>query len=226
MRNIRILVVASLAIVVSALSQEAPPVPSPRVSVSAGLSVAYVRAKDLTDMANTTQGAAESLPSFKTAVEFFAAISIPVSDRWAIKCDYTYFLASYNVSTSGTMGLAENSVTGHFPSILAQYVILNAGVYNLKVAAGGGYHFGSVAKRFFTEDDTYSGTGVGVIGDLEANTAFGEHIYVYIGGIVRWEGIGPLSDARGRNAGVAADGSATTMHMFGAAARLGFSYLF
>ncbi|MEI7652535.1 MAG: hypothetical protein WCJ96_11075, partial [Verrucomicrobiota bacterium] len=109
--NSRWNLIAACFIAASAASaQDNRPVAGPRVSISAGLSVAYVRAKDLTDMANATPGAAESVPSFKTAAEFFASFSVPISGRWGIKCEYAYFLASYSIPTSGGTGTAEYGV--------------------------------------------------------------------------------------------------------------------
>jgi hypothetical protein len=62
--------------------------------------------------------------------------------------------------------------------------------------------------------------------ELEANTAFGDHLFAFLGGNLRWEFIGGLLDGSGVSPGVASGGSGVTLHSFGVGARLGACYLF
>ncbi|RPH36011.1 hypothetical protein EHM92_05225 [bacterium] len=198
-----------------------------RVGVAGGMGVSYMSMTDVVDLANATMGNYQRLPEFKSAAEFFGAATVPVSHDWVLKLEYAYVLASYNVSTTFGNGQAEYTAMAHLPSIIVQYVLLNEPVYNVKIGAGGGYHFGTLEAKFFTQDDRYSGTGPGLVLDAEGNTAFGESLYAYLGMNLRWDFIGELTNSMGMTPGVSGEGiAATTMQFFGLGARLGFTFYF
>jgi hypothetical protein len=193
-----------------------------RPGFSAGMGVSYVNPTDIANLVNSTPGTRERVSEFKAAVEFYGGISVPLSEEWGLKVEYSYLLGSYNV-TSG-FGPAEYTFVTHMPSLIGQYVIVNEGVYNVKIGFGGGYHFGSLSQRIANLEDTYSGSGPGVLVDLEANTAFGDHLYGYLGAVVRWEFVGGLTNANGQSPRLTVGSSETTMNYFGIGARLGFTY--
>ncbi|MBP1646751.1 MAG: hypothetical protein H6Q30_196 [Bacteroidetes bacterium] len=198
-----------------------------RVGMAGGMGVSYLSMTDVVDLANATPGNYQRLPEFKSAVEFFGAATVPVSPDWVLKLEYAYILASYNVTTSFGNGQAEYTVTAHLPSLIVQYVLLNEHVYNVKVGAGAGYHFGSLDAKFFTQDDRYSGDGPGVVLDAEGNTAFGESLYAYLGVNLRWDFIGAITNDMGMPPGTAGDTiTGPTMQFFGLGARLGFTFYF
>ncbi len=198
-----------------------------RVGVAGGMGVSYVSMTDVVDLANATPGNYQRLPEFKAAAEFFGAATVPVSPDWVLKLEYAYILASYNVSTSFGNGQAEYTATAHLPSLIVQYVLLSEPVYNVKVGAGAGYHFGSLDVKFFTQDDRYSANGPGVVLDAEGNTAFGESLYAYLGLNLRWDFIGTLTNEMGMTPGAAGDTvTGPTMQFFGLGARLGFTFYF
>ncbi len=198
--------------------------PSPRASLSAGMGVEYASYSDVTGLVNATVLPTERVPRFKSAVEFFGACTLPLSDLWLLKFEYAYTLGSW--SPLGAFGPASFSVTAHMPSVILQYMLADRGVYNVRVGAGGGYHFGILAEKYLSLDDTFRGKGPGMVIEIEANTAFGDHLFAYLGGNIRWEFIGGLLDASGVSPGIASGGSGVTLHSFGAGARLGACYLF
>lgn len=214
---------AALCLVTQAGAQTAPAV-APRVSLSAGMGVEYASYSDVTTLINAYFSAGQAVPRFKSAVEFFGACAVPVSDPWLLKFEYAYTLATF--SPQGAYGPATFNVTYHMPSLILQYMLLDRGVYNVRVGAGGGYHFGSMEVNSYYFGGTFTGKGAGLVLEAEANTAFGDHLYAYLGGNIRWESVGPLLDSSGESPGVASSGSAVTLHSFGAGARLGLSYLF
>ena len=198
--------------------------PAPPVSLSAGMGVEYASYPDVTGLINATVLPSERVPQFKSAVEFFGAFALPLSELWLVKFEYAYTLASW--SPQGAFGPASFSVAAHMPSVILQYMLTDRGVYNVRVGAGGGYHFGALAEKYLSLDDTFRGKGPGVVIEIEANTAFGDHLFAYLGGNIRWEFIGGLLDGPGVSPGVASGGSGVTLHSFGAGARLGACYLF
>ncbi len=191
-----------------------------RWGVSGGMGVSYINAQDVVDLVSSR--ANQRMPAFKAAVEFFGNLVVPVSEEWSIKCEYAYILGSYNFNSS--FGSAEASFNAHMPSVIAQYSLVDEGVYNVKIGLGGGYHFGSYSETIFGSENTYKGKGIGTTADLEANTAFSENLYAYLGADLRWEFIGDLTDSAGKSPIVS--NLPITLHFFGLGARLGFSYYF
>ncbi len=193
------------------------------IAVSAGLGVCYVDAVDIVNLVNSlnaTSLSSERASQFKAAVEFFGTAAIQVSPDWVLTLDYGYLLGSYNADTQPYP--AQITFTAHLPSLVLHYVLADEGVYNFRVGGGLGYHFGMLSESYGSTDLQYSGKGVGMLIDLEGNTAFGEHLFAYLGATLRWEFIGDLTNA----AGVGPFAQPTTLHMFGVGARLGFTYYF
>ncbi len=191
-----------------------------RPGVSAGMGVCYISAPDLVDLVNATPGAVERLSQFKAAVDFFGIVSVPITPDWVLKLEYSYVLSSYNIETQ--YGTVQNTVVMHMPTLIAQYLLVDRGIYNVKIGAGAGYHIGVLEEQFISEN--FSAGGLGFVLDLEANTAFGEHVYVYLGGDLRWDLIGDLKTSTGNSPGGTT--FQPTLHLFGAGARLGFTYYF
>jgi len=195
---------------------------APRPSLAAGMGVEYASYPDVADLIAALPSSA--VAQFKPGVEFFGSLAFPLSDLWLLKFEYAYGLASW--SPQGPFGPAEFNVATHMPSLILQYVLTDRGVYNVRAGAGGGYHFGSLSEKYLSLDNTYSAKGPGLVLEVEANTAFGDHLYAYLGANIRWEFIGRLLDDSGGSPGVASGGSPATLHSFGAGARLGACYLF
>ena len=220
----RMMIVAAALCTGAALQAQTPSGAGPRFSLSAGMGVEYASYADVTTLMNSTIVPAQAVPRFKSAVEFFGAGAVPISGPWLLKLEYAYSIASF--SPQGAYGPASISVTYQMPSLILQYMLLDAGVYNVRAGAGGGYHFGSVQEKYFVINTTYTGKGPGAVIEIEANTAFGDHLYAFLGANIRWESVGTIMDPSGVSPGVASGGGAVTLHSFGAGARLGASYLF
>ena len=196
--------------------------PGGRVSALGGMGVDYVNVQDVVNLVNASVISGGREPEFKAAVIFFGGVVLPVSESWSCKVEYAYLLGSYSIS--GFFGNTEFTFISHMPSILFQYLLASEPTYTVRVGAGGGYHFGELHSRVATIEDRYSGKGLGVLLDLEGNTAFGESLFGYLGLEMRWDFVGRLTDPAGRTPGP--PGSETTMHFFGAGAKFGFSYFF
>jgi hypothetical protein len=206
-----------------ALSPEGTSSPKSRAGISAGMGVSYVNPQDVVDYINGAVRPAQRISDFKSAVEFFGALVFPVTSDWNLKLEYTYLLGTYNVPSQ--FGSAEFTFVVNMPTVIGQYVLVEEGAYNVKVGAGIGYHLGSLLEKYLTLDDKLTGHGVGVLLDLEANTAFGEDFFGYLGANLRWDFIGDLTNSsRTSTANLA--GLAPTLQFFSIGARLGFTYYF
>jgi hypothetical protein len=197
---------------------------APRVGISGGMGVSYVTAQDVVELINAAAGGTERVPDFKAGVEFFGTLVIPLSHEWACKVEYAYLLYSFN--TNSVYGPGEFTIAAHLPTLIGQFTLVDGGTYNVKLGAGVGYHFGTFNERYYSVDDRFSGKGVGTLVDLEANTAFSENFYGYLGGNLRWDFIGKLTNGVGREASITATGPAATLHFFSLGAKLGFTYYF
>ncbi|MDH4070166.1 MAG: hypothetical protein OEV30_07055 [Ignavibacteria bacterium] len=193
--------------------------PNRRIGISGGMGVSYFNATDIVDRVNGTGITTERADDFVAAAEFFGAVTYPLSADWALKLEYAYLITSYNVQT--IFPGSEFSVTVHMPMLIAHYILVDKGVYNVKAGAGLGYHYGSYVERYGTAGATFTGSGVGAKLDLEANTAFGESFYAYIGGDLRFDFIGSLKPEDNANAGV---GITPGLGFFSIGAKLGFTF--
>ncbi len=206
--------------------QSAPPMEPlmSRAGVAAGMGVSYVSAPDVVAVVNSLVYSTERLQQFRPGVEFFGAAVLPLSPDLALKLDYAYLLLSYDGETP--YGPGSFTVQAHLPTLVLQYALADAGLYDLKVGGGLGYHVGALSESYGTVNDRFTGQGLGMLGELEANTAFGDHLFGYLGAIVRWDFIGSLTSPSGKNAGGTASGGPPTLRFFGVGARLGMSYYF
>ncbi|MFN0158262.1 MAG: hypothetical protein ACKVRP_09360 [Bacteroidota bacterium] len=189
------------------------------ISVSGGMGVSYVSAPDIVDFVNAFSG--ERVPEFKSAIEFFGAIKFPLSPRWILKLEYAYMLGTYNVSNSG-----EFTFVGHLPSLIGQYVLVGEETYNVKIGAGLGCHVGILSAKDLTLVDDYSGKGIGTKLEVEANTAISESFFAYLGGDIRWDFIGQLTNDAGNAPPSPRTATVPTLHFFSVGAKLGFTFYF
>jgi hypothetical protein len=185
---------------------------------SAGLGVSYMRGIDIVDRINATGLTSERASDFNAGAEFFGAVAIPLNEDWVMKLEYAYLLIGYNVVPGGDF-----STSVHMPTVVAQYVLVDHGAYNVKGGLGLGYHVGRYAERYITVDDVYTGSGIGVKLDLEANTAFGRNFFGYLGGDARWGFLGDLSNGQDMSA---TTGIVPALNFFSVGAKLGFTYYF
>lgn len=191
-------------------------------SITAGMGVSYLSAQDVVDYVNALS-VGERSPEFKSAVEFFGAIAFPLSEVVAIKLEYAYLVTSYHVP--GFFGPGDVTMIAHLPTLLGQYVLLDERVYNVKVGVGAGYHFGTLTSGMGTFEEVFSGSGIGTKIDLEANTAFGESFFGYLGADLRWDFVGEARNSAGATPRGAAV-SPPTLHFFSLGAKLGFTFYF
>ncbi|HEX9006756.1 MAG TPA: hypothetical protein VF889_05650 [Bacteroidota bacterium] len=196
-----------------------------RIAVAGGLGVSYIRAGDLVTLVNGTSGALERVADFRSAAEFFAAGTIPLTSAWMLKIEYAYLLASYSVGTSFGTGVAQYTLGAHLPTLILHRVLVSNPMYDLKAGAGVGFHVGTVSRSSFLLDDNFSARGLGVVLDLEGDTAVSEHLFAFLDACLRWEWMGNLRDSQGRGP-AGPQGGAVTLNVFGPGAKIGVAYLF
>lgn len=195
----------------------------PRIGVAGGMGVSYVTAEDIANLVNARSAGGERVSDFKAGAEFFGSVSVPLSVAWGLKFEYSYLIYSYNL-TSLTYSASEITISAHLPTLYVQHTLVDAGTYNVKGGLGAGYHFGSLVERVGNIEERYTGKGFGSALDLEANTAFSESFYGYLGGNLRWDFIGRLTNELGRSPYLTSNSPAPTLNFFSAGARLGFTF--
>jgi len=187
------------------------------------MGVSYITAEDIANLVNARSVGGERAPEFKAGAEFFGSVSVPLSFEWGLKVEYSYLIYSYNL-TSLTYGTSEFTISAHLPTLYIQRSLVDAGTYNIKGGIGAGYHLGSLVERVGNIEERYTGKGFGSAVDLEANTAFSENFYGYLGGNLRWDFIGGLTNEFGRSPYLTGDTPVPTLNFFSAGARLGFTF--
>jgi hypothetical protein len=198
---------------------------SSRFAIAAGMGVEYLGATDVTDYINglvASVGGAQRVSSFKAGVGFFGAVLVPITNDFVVKGEYVYFVGSYNSSVS--FGQAEFTLTSHWPSVILQYVLWDQSLYNLKAGAGIGYHFTTLTQKFINDNADLKGKGLGTVLEIEANTAFGDHLFAYLGADLRFEFVGTLDRSYGSSTTGA--GGPPTGNAVSAGGRLGLSFIF
>ncbi len=217
MKTFSVTLLMTLLFFISARGEET--IVRSRPGLSAGMGVCYLNAPDIVALVNATAGTRES--DFKAVVEFFGAGSVPLSQDWALKLEYAYLLGGYTVP--GPFGGSEFTVTLQMPTLMLQYILAEEGVYNIKAGIGFGYHFGELRTNgALLGDASYNGKGLGSLLEFEANTAFGEDLFGFLGLEMRWDFVGNLKDEAGRSPGP----NAVALDFFGIGAKFGFSYYF
>lgn len=205
-----------------AQGREAPP-PASRFAISAGMGVNYVNPGDVVDMINGTFKPSQPIDQFHAGADFFGSLRVRLSEQWAVTAEYAYLLNSYNINAG--FGPGEFTMTVHMPTLLAHYLFVSEPYYDLGIGAGIGYHFGTLAIKYGTIDEPYTGTGPGIVIALTGNTALGERTFVHLAGNLRWEFLGEVRNAAGKSPGVNAQGGPVTLSAFSAGVRIGMTVL-
>ncbi len=208
----------------SIYGQNSGPDITSRLGISGGLGVSYHTAQDIVNRINGSGIAGKRVDDFKSAVEFFGAVSIPLTSEWIIKPEYAYMIASHSLPSAVGIANAEFSYVVHMPSMIVQYVLFTAPTYCVKAGAGFGYHLCTYNEKYSSVDRSFSASGAGSLLEFEASNALGDDLAVYLGVQARWDFIGDLKD----NAGNAPLGNLgpTSLNFFGIGARLGATYYF
>lgn len=164
--------------------------------VSAGMGVNIVRASGVVEYINSTALFSQRVDDWGTAVNFFGGIEIPINGEWNVRLEHSYLFKSYSfIGTNG--GTYDLFYSVNAPSILFQHVMSGKG-YFVKFGAGGGPHFGSVKQdvSLYGTSSTYSSSGFGLLCELSGQTAFDEHLYGYIGGVITGEFLGTIGTGK------------------------------
>jgi hypothetical protein len=224
-RRVHPAVVVALFLVLSCATvraQDTPP-PGPRFAISAGMGVNYISPGDVVDMINGAFKPAQKVGQFHAGADFFGSLRVRLSEEWAVTAEYAYLLNSYNIESG--YGPGEFMMTVHMPTLLAHYLFVSEPYYDLGVGGGIGYHFGTLAIKYGTIDEPYTGSGPGIMFALTGNTALGERAFVHLEGNLRWEFIGDVRNAAGKSPGVNAQGAPVTLDSFSAGVRIGMTFL-
>lgn len=165
------------------------------IAVAGGMGITAIAATDLVDYINATTLYAHRLDDFSSAAEFFGNIQLRWTDSWGGKLEYVYLINSHNIiSTNGTY---DYSYVIHMPMAIVQYLDMHTG-YAFKFGAGIGYHVALLSEQLQgTAPRNSTSRGVGIKVEGEANTVLDEHLYVYIGGDMRFSIMGAFKDSNG-----------------------------
>jgi hypothetical protein len=184
------------------------------------MGVSYMNPQDIADYVSALT--VNRVSDFTSAVEFFGAAGIPLSERWILTLEYAYLLGGYSGPGAGS----EFTFSVHMPTLLAHYVLVEEQFYNVRIGAGMGYHAGALSVRHVTIDDRFTAAGPAFKIDCEANTALGDDLFARLGADVRWDVMGELRNAAGQAPVAPAQGAAPTMNFFSVGAKLGATWYF
>jgi hypothetical protein len=197
---------------------------SSRIAISGGMGVNYHSAKDIVDRVNGSGVTTQRVGEFKSAVEFFVDASFPLSPEWVLKGDYAYMFTSHSVTSLVSISNADFFYAVHMPSLIVQYLLVDAPMYAIKAGVGAGYHVASYSEKYASQDKNFTASGLGTLLEIEGSNALGDDLAVYLGVQARWDFIGNLKDSAGNSP--IANLTSTSLQFFGVGARLGVTYYF
>jgi hypothetical protein len=197
------------------------------ISASGGLNISMIAAPTVVDYINTLSNSGNAASAFGTGIELFSALEFPVDESWGLKIDYGYIFKSYSIIPQ--YGGTQDFYYGiHAPSVLVQHVTSGNG-YFVKIAAGAGYHFGRIETitSIYGVTDIYTTSGPGFKAELVGQTALSENAYVHLGGTLRWELLGRVTDSNGNPLRLNSAGSQdVSLLLFAAGVEIGVAWYF
>jgi hypothetical protein len=192
--------------------------------ISAGLGVTVINATDIVDFVNAQLQGYSRQDDFATAAEFFGDVEFQVNECWSAKLEYAYLLKSYNVPSPYGQDFVY-SYNIHMPTAIVHYIVSGTG-YIVQFGGGLGYHIARFTEDITSTSQSYHSSGLGVKLEIEANTAFDEHLFGYVGGDIRDDIMARFKDDAGNPLTILGSGSTVSMSFFSLGLKFGLSYFF
>ncbi len=222
-RTVIVLVLSVLLVPGVAKTQNtAPDSVSYTGSLSAGLGVIVVTQKDIAAYINSGFTPVQSISEMTSAAEFYGAAEFGVTPSWIARLDYGYLLKTIEIPSPFGPNF-QFTYTVHMPTLLADYRIIGRGYY-IKFGGGLGYHFIQFKEDLAGQGNTWHGAGPAVKLELNGNVQLDTHLYVDLGGELRFDFLGDLKDDSGNTLNAAGNNVSATFA--GAGVRLGLLYTF
>lgn len=160
------------------------------VSASMGLDFkSSPRFRDYINM-NFAKGS-DQIASFKSAISFSAEADYKLDNSLAMGIEYNLQIDSYTTPV-GAGGIYDISYSIHRPTVVAYYILPGQG-YQFKFGGGVGYRYVNLSEKIFSSVD-YTASGFGILIKAEGNTFLSKNLFALIGGNLRYDSIGELSD--------------------------------
>jgi hypothetical protein len=164
----------------------------PTTGIGVGMTVCGITAKNLTDYINSFSARSETVGKWNVAGEFFVAPEFHLSGDISLKIEYAYLLNSHSIDDPVSGDRIDFSYGVHMPSVIVQYMVIGAQGYFLKFGGGIGYYFASCEQKFpsFLGSMRSSAHGMGIKLDISGQTPLSDHVYLILGGGVRFSFVG------------------------------------
>jgi hypothetical protein len=174
----------------------------------------YIQYK-LPEYGNLTRD--DQLSEFSTGLEFFVGVERQVSKNFSVKCEYTYFLKSYNVKLYPQYDFTYNN---HQPYLIFYYVIPQEYSF-IKIGAGTGYLFSQLSVKEYGLSNSYSSNGFGFKAEVILNAQIGKSFAGYINCYANKTFLSNLKDNNGKELLTNATNETVNLSNLGIGIRLG-----
>lgn len=172
-----------------------------RFSVSGGMGLSAISAKDVVDYLNYyVPPGFDEYKSISTAPQFYLNAEYRFSETYGIKLEYDYLVKTYNLENTNDILYHNISVTYsiHSPSIVINYIIRDPG-YLVKFGAGLSYNYAELSRKtpVSGNDEIFSASGAGLKLDAYGHTQLGSNFYMVLGLNFSACILGDLKDSEG-----------------------------
>lgn len=156
-----------------------------QTEVRASMGIDFISSPSLTDYLNQTYANGQ-LSTFNSAIIFSLEADHFLKENYQIGFELSYLLNSFNYNQDiNTYNLTYDII---MPAILNYYVIQGQG-YEFKFGGGIGVPFVAADEKTIGIDYStkYKSVGLGLILRIDGNTVLSKHIYVNLGGDLKYE---------------------------------------
>jgi hypothetical protein len=160
----------------------------------------------------------DSIKTFSIGLEFFGSAEYGVSQNFAARLDYSYFIKSIRYVYSYLV--FDYFYFLHQPALSAFYLI-NGRHFQFKLGGGLSYQFIQLENN----DLTYKSHGLGLRGEVIYSAQLSDRLNSYISGFIFGNFSNSVKDADGKPL-ISPVGEEVNLNAFGIGTRLGVSFYF
>lgn len=194
-----------------------------QIDIKGGMGINLISMPGLRDYLNANYAQGQQLSSFSTAISFDGEVTYQIQN---MQYGLDFALETNSFSYDLTANKYKLSYTAAQPSATAYYVLSGEG-YLFKCGGGLGPRFLSVTESglYLNSGTTYTATGWGFLGRVDAGTAIAQSAFAYIGGEIGYNHF-PIPESAGSKMTAKSNPDGVNFSEFFVSLKLGVIYSF
>ncbi len=183
-----------------------------------GMGISFINNPSVEDYINSLP-LSDELNTFNSGFEWYLECDYSMSPKFQLGVEYVGEIFSVN-STYGGIGNFDFTYVTHKPSLLAYYVIAGKG-YKFKFGGGAGPRFVNLDQKIGVKYPSYTTSGFGLLGRIQAHTKLSDSFYANLGSTLRYEILGEPENSQGKNP---SSGEPVNLKALSVSVNIGLSY--